>query len=85
MLKKIEFTFTDGKVNPSCHVVTVEEVFNEAGESVGVGRNHRTPIDVATADLTKDPKMNLSADEKTSVGAQIAAVKSNHSIWSPPK
>jgi hypothetical protein len=73
MLTKIEFTFSGGKVNPSCHVVTRELVFNSDGAQIGMGQNHRAVVKVAD-----DAGLNtarLSDAEQDSVRQQLAATR----------
>jgi hypothetical protein len=71
MLKKLEFTFTDGKINPACHVVVEQEVFDADGNSMGLSGKHRATIDVATCDCSNDPLLKLSSDDEALIVSTI--------------
>lgn len=80
MLRKIEFTFTDGKINPECHVAVKEPLFREDGTPAGDGETHRAVIDVATADLDADPNLRLSALDRVTIERTIAEAKNGRTI-----
>ncbi|MBL6954253.1 MAG: hypothetical protein ISR50_16560 [Alphaproteobacteria bacterium] len=70
MLRKLEFTFTDGAVNPECHVRTVAPLFDGDGKSAGQGPEHVAVV--AVADAAGIDAARLTDGEKASVQAQIA-------------
>jgi len=79
----VEITITDGKINPQCHVISREQLFNAAGDPVNSGQKHRTPISVSDIDLTADPKLNLTDAEATAITETITAAKDGREIWTP--
>ena len=82
MLTKLEYTFSGGKVNPSCHVVTREPVFNADGGQIGMGQNHRAVVKVAD-DVGIDGA-HLSDAEQDSVRQQLAATRQSWTVDSEP-
>ena len=81
---KVEITITDGKINPYCHVVSREQLFDADGNPVGVGKKHRATVSVSDIDLTADPKLKLTDAEATAITETITAAKGNREIWTPP-
>jgi hypothetical protein len=75
MLKKLEFTFTDGKVNPTCHVVVQQETFDADGNSLGLSASHRATIDVATCDCSNDSLLKLSSDDEALIVSTVDEAK----------
>ena len=85
MLRKIEIHFTDGMVNPECHVAVQTPLFDADGNPAGKAKTHRAVIEVATAELEADPHLGLTADEKATVRKTIAEAKRGRKIWTPPE
>jgi len=83
MLKKLEFTFTDGKVNPTCHVVVQQETFDADGNSMGLLGKHRATIDVATCDCSHDPLLKLSSDDEALIVSTIDEAKKGGIVVHP--
>lgn len=84
MLRRLEFTFTDGQINETCHIETISEVFDADGNSLGLGSKFRAAIDVATMDLDTDPGLHLSPQDKASIRRQITEAKRGRTVWQPP-
>ena len=85
MLRKIEFTYTDGQINPECHVVVQVPLFDGAGNPVARAETHRAAVDVATINLTADPHLRLTDADKATVRKAIAEAKRGRTIWAPPE
>ena len=81
----VEITITDGKINPQCHVISREQLFNAAGDPVGGGQKHRATVSVSDIDLTADPKLKLTDAEATAITETITAAKGNREIWTQPE
>ena len=75
MLRHLEFTFTDGKINPTFHVVVQQETFDADGDSMGLSGKHRATIDVATCDCSNDPLLKLSSDDEALIVSTIGEAK----------
>ena len=82
MLRSIELTFTDGKVNEKCHVVTKPKVFDAGGNSLGYGMSHHAVVGVADDAGIDDAK--LTDAEKTSVATQLAGVRKDWEVHVAP-
>tara|TARA_Y100000310_G_scaffold113816_1_gene112273 strand:+ start:3062 stop:3313 length:252 start_codon:yes stop_codon:yes gene_type:complete len=78
MLRSIEYTFTDGKVNPDCHVETLPEVFDAEGNPAGFGLSHRAVVGVA--DDAGIDNAGLTDAEKTAVATQLGETRRNWQI-----
>jgi|TARA_Y100000310_G_C20412995_1_gene682955 hypothetical protein len=83
MMTKMEFIFPEAdKINPVCHVETVEDVFDAAGEPLSGGRKHRGALEITGANIDA---MKLTEAEKTSVLAILIEAKDGRSVWTPPE
>jgi hypothetical protein len=78
MLLQVHFTYPeDGKINPTCHVVTRPPYAGPSPSTTKLRSELR--LDGSNIDA-----MPLTADEKTAVLEQVAAASAGKLVWQPP-
>lgn len=72
MLREVAFTFTDGFVNPTFRLTTIQPLFDGNGAFLQWGEPHTVSPNTG-APTYDDPRTVLSAEERDVVGALVQA------------
>ena len=76
----IEISIENDEVRPDIFIAQRESVFDAQGNTVGVGKTHRSPILLdsdknASEQLAADPNLHLTDKEAAAIKSQIDGIK----------